>query len=399
MHTHSHQMGNTAPTPGAAAGGGRQPPATPARPTVTPAQAPKPATPAVARPATSSASTSTATAASTPQRTVTIVAPPPVPAAPASAAPAAAAAAQPRKTSQDVVKMLGKGSITEKYDIDLNTILGKGHYAIVNLGKNKVTGEAVAVKRIQINRSRVEALKTEITTLLEVGKHPNIVELKDVYLTDHEVLLVMELLRGGELFERMEKYGAYNEQTAKRHILKITEALRFLHSKGIVHRDLKPENLMLVSSAESSDVKIADFGLSKMVNDVKSSVMNTVCGTWAYCAPEVKPRRPGVKSTYNFKVDTWSLGVILYVILVAFHPFDPDNKLNDGELWQAICVGKYSFDDPAWKGVSEQAKDLIRNLIVTDPEKRFSCEQVLAHPWLAEAGKPAAAAASATKPT
>ncbi|KAH9260174.1 hypothetical protein BASA81_001343 [Batrachochytrium salamandrivorans] len=202
-------MGNTAPAPGAAAAGGRQAPATPARPTVIPAQAPKPATPAAARPNTSS--TSINTAVSTPQRTVTIVTPPPAPAAAAVPAPASSAA-QPRKTSQDVVKMLGKGSITEKYDIDLNTILGKGHYAIVNLGKNKATGEAVAVKRIQINRSRVEALKTEITTLLEVGKHPNIVELKDVYLTDHEVLLVMELLRGGELFERMEKYGAYNEQ-------------------------------------------------------------------------------------------------------------------------------------------------------------------------------------------
>lgn len=78
----------------------------------------------------------------------------------------------------------------------------------------------------------------------------------------------------------------------------------------------------------------------------------------------------------------WSLGVILYVILVAFHPFDPDNKLNDGELWQAICLGKFSFDDPAWKGVSEEAKDLIRNLIVSDPEKRYSTDQVLAHPWL-----------------
>lgn len=152
--------------------------------------------------------------------------------------------------------MLGKGAITDTYDVDVKSVLGKGHYAVVNLGRNILTGEQVAIKRILIHRSRVEALKAEITTLAEIGKHPNIVELKAVYLTDAELILVLELLRGGELFERMERYGACTEPLARRHIRVITEALKFLHGKGIVHRDLKPENLMLVDKTENADIKV-----------------------------------------------------------------------------------------------------------------------------------------------
>ena len=292
-----------------------------------------------------------------------------------------------RRSTGDVVKqILGKGAITQKYDVDLNTVLGKGHYAVVNLARNRETGEQVAVKRIQINRSRVEALKQEIMVLLEVGSHPNIVELKDVYLTDHEVLLVMELLRGGELFDRMVERGPYSELEASRHIRKIGEALQFLHRKGIVHRDLKPENLILVDKTDDAELKIADFGLSKIVDDAASSVMQTVCGTWAYAAPEVKPAvmTPGAKARYTAKVDMWSTGVIMFVILGAYHPFDPDGNCSDAQLWMNICRGEFSFDDPAWVGISDLAKDLIRRLVVVDPEKRYGTEELLAHPWITQ---------------
>jgi serine/threonine protein kinase len=292
-----------------------------------------------------------------------------------------------RRSTGDVVKqILGKGSISQKYDVDFSNVLGKGHYAVVNLARNRETKEEVAVKRIQINRSRVEALKQEIMVLMEVEQHPNIVELKDVYLTDHEVLLVMELLRGGELFDRMVERGPYSEMEASRHIRKIGEALQFLHNKGIVHRDLKPENLILVDKSDDAELKIADFGLSKIVEDVASSVMQTVCGTWAYAAPEVKPAvmTPGAKARYTAKVDLWSTGVILFVILGAYHPFDPDGNCSDGQLWMNICKGEFSFDDPAWHGISDLAKDLIKRLIVVDPLKRYGTEELLAHPWITQ---------------
>lgn len=292
-----------------------------------------------------------------------------------------------RRNTADVVKqIMGKGSITERYDVDLNTVLGRGHYAVVNLGRDRQTGEEVAIKRIQISRSRVEALKQEIMVLMEVERHPNIVELKDVYLTDHEVLLVMELLRGGELFDRMVERGPYSELEASRHIRKIGEALQFLHRKGIVHRDLKPENLILVDKSDEAELKIADFGLSKIVEDVASSVMMTVCGTWAYAAPEVKPAvmTPGAKARYTAKVDLWSTGVILFVILGAYHPFDPDGNCSDGQLWMNICRGEFNFNDPVWTGISDLAKDLIRHLIVVDPERRYGTEELLAHPWITQ---------------
>jgi len=239
----------------------------------------------------------------------------------------------------------------------------------------------------------VEALKAEITVLLQVGRHPNIVELKDVFLTETEVQLVMELLRGGELFDRMVERGPYSEMEASRHVRKIGEALQYLHGKGIVHRDLKPENLILVDASADADLKIADFGLSKIVDDVTLSTMQTVCGTWAYAAPEVRgpsafqpPPAPGTtpKSSYTAKVDMWSLGVILYVVLAAFHPFDPDGQCSDGQLWQNICSGHFTFDDPVWNGISDSVKHLIRHLIVVDPAKRFSTEELLAHPWIAQ---------------
>jgi len=262
-------------------------------------------------------------------------------------------------------------------------VLGRGHYATVHLGLNKATGEQVAIKRIQISRSRVEALKQEIFVLLEVGAHPNIVQLKDVFLTDTEVQLVMELLRGGELFDRMVESGPYSEREASMHVRKIGEALMFLHSKGIVHRDLKPENLILVDKSPHAELKIADFGLSKIVDDVLLGTMKTVCGTWAYAAPEVKTSLvPGSGANYTQKVDMWSLGVITFVILAAYHPFDPDGNCNDGQLWARICSGIFNFDDPAWVNISEAAKDLIRHLIVVDPAQRYGTEELLRHPWI-----------------
>lgn len=282
-----------------------------------------------------------------------------------------------------------------------NIVLGRGHYAIVNLGVCKQTGRQVAVKRIQISKSRVEALQREVHVLKKIGSHPNIVSLFDIFITNTELQLVLELLKGGELFDRMVEKGPYSEREASHHVRKIGLALKYLHRHGIVHRDLKPENLILADKSDDSELKIADFGLSRIVDDVASSTMQTVCGTWAYCAPEVKtsvvqatpsPPSPvdGTTKTaasqsvacYTAAVDLWSVGVILFVILGAYHPFDPDGDASDGQLWERICTGEFDFDDPAWDNISDLAKDLIRKLIVVDPAKRFTTDQLLAHPWV-----------------
>jgi calcium/calmodulin-dependent protein kinase-4 len=303
-----------------------------------------------------------------------------------STRPAAAAGAA-AEDQQHVEVLMKKGPISDYYDVDLNTVLGRGHYATVNVGVDRKSSLQVAVKRIQISKSRVEALKREVEVLRKVGRHPNIVTLYDIFITDTELILVLELLLGGELFDRMVEKGPYSEREASHHIRKIGLALKFLHRSGIVHRDLKPENLILTHKGDNAELKIADFGLANVVDNTENAVMKTVCGTWAYCAPEVKTSmtEEGGPACYTAKVDLWSVGVILYVILAAYHPFDADGDCSDAQLWANICSGKFDFEDPAWAQISSGAKDLIRNLIVVDPEKRFGTDELLAHPWVRQA--------------
>ena len=261
--------------------------------------------------------------------------------------------------------------------------LGKGYYATVYKGQNKLNKKEVAVKCIKRTKKDSSQSKNEINALLKVGGHPNIVELYDVYENENHIVLVMELLAGGELFDRILNNGAYSEKCASIHIRKITQALEYMHNKGIVHRDLKPENLVLEFPDPFSEIKVSDFGLSKILENNKT-IMSTICGTRAYCAPEINFYGGVQKMKYTEKVDVWSLGVILYVILVAFHPFDEYGDSTDVEISRRIAYDTWSFDDPSWKSISDDAKDLIKNMITHDPKKRFSTQDVLKHRWITQ---------------
>ena len=280
---------------------------------------------------------------------------------------------------------LGEGRIDDYYVVDWGKVLGRGHYATVHRGQNLKTRRVVAVKKIQTARTREESLKAEINVLRAVGHHDNIVTLLDVFVTSTDVLLVMEMCSGGELFDRLVRDGPYSEKSASYHIGCVAGALKYVHSKGIVHRDLKPENLILSDPSPDATLKIADFGLSKVLDRTQGQVqMGTVCGTWAYCAPEVKTSIYGGKAHYTAAVDMWSVGVILFVMMAAYHPFDPEGELSDDQLWRNILSGVFDFNDPVWRNISQGAKDLIRKLIVIDAQKRFTPQQVLEHPWIAQ---------------
>ncbi|XP_051890419.1 calcium/calmodulin-dependent protein kinase type 1-like isoform X2 [Pristis pectinata] len=183
----------------------------------------------------------------------------------------------------------------------------------------------------------------------------------------------MQLVSGGELFDRILERGVYTEKDASSLIRQILEAVRYLHENGVVHRDLKPENLLYYNSDENSKIMISDFGLSKMQD---MGVMSTACGTPGYVAPEVLHQKP-----YDKAVDCWSIGVIAYILLCGYPPFYEDTE---SKLFARISKADYEFDSPFWDDISEQAKSFIRHLLEKDPKKRFTCEQALRHPWIAE---------------
>jgi len=205
--------------------------------------------------------------------------------------------------------------ITDNYDI--KDELGKGAFSIVKAAVNKKTGEKVAVKIInkaKAANSEADAkrLQTEVEILKKV-KHPNIISLKDMYETSEELYLIMELVTGGELFDKIVEKGQYSEKEAAAMVKKILSAVDYLHQNNIAHRDLKPENLLL-KGVDDTEVMISDFGLSKIVG--VQSMMDTACGTPYYVAPEVLSA-----SGYDKEVDLWSIGVITYLLLCGFPPF------------------------------------------------------------------------------
>ncbi|XP_022217543.1 calcium/calmodulin-dependent protein kinase type 1 isoform X2 [Drosophila obscura] len=273
--------------------------------------------------------------------------------------------------SKDMKELNKQVSIEEKYN--LHGLLGTGAFSEVRLAESKDTpGDHFAVKIIDKKalKGKEESLENEIRVLRRLT-HPNIVQLLETYEDKSKVYLVMELVTGGELFDRIVEKGSYTEKDASHLIRQILEAVDYMHEQGVVHRDLKPENLLYYSPEDDSKIMISDFGLSKMED---SGIMATACGTPGYVAPEVLAQKP-----YGKAVDVWSIGVISYILLCGYPPFYDEN---DANLFAQILKGEFEFDSPYWDEISESAKQFIKNLMCVTVEKRFTCKQALAHPWI-----------------
>mmetsp|Transcript_1949 Transcript_1949/g.3411 ORF Transcript_1949/g.3411 Transcript_1949/m.3411 type:complete len:375 (-) Transcript_1949:269-1393(-) len=257
-------------------------------------------------------------------------------------------------------------------------LIGIGAYATVKKAVDNYTGQQVAIKIVDKARYRVGdvSLQREIEVLCMVD-HPNCVQLYAVYYTLQNVYIVMELVSGGELLDRITERGNYTEQVAAALITQILQGVAYLHSHGIVHRDLKLENLILLNDREDSPVKIADFGLAKMMKP-EEATLRTMCGSPQYVAPEILQVGTTVEE-YTPAVDMWSVGVILFILLSGYSPFDDDN---DAALFANIKEGRYDIDDPVWDVVSDSAKDLVAKLLTVDAGARLSARQALSHPWL-----------------
>lgn len=260
------------------------------------------------------------------------------------------------------------GVLHGKYE--LGRLLGHGTFAKVYHARNLKTGTSMAMKVVGkekvIKVGMMEQIKREIS-VMKMVKHPNIVELHEVMASKSKIYFAMELVRGGELFSKISR-GRLREDVARVYFQQLISAIDFCHSRGVYHRDLKPENLLL---DDDGNLKVTDFGLSAFSEHLKQDgLLHTTCGTPAYVAPEVI----GKKGYNGAKADLWSCGVILYVLLAGFLPFQDDNIV---AMYRKIYRG--DFKCPPW--FSPESRRLITKLLDPNPSTRITTSKIMESSW------------------
>ncbi|XP_028293468.1 ribosomal protein S6 kinase alpha-5 isoform X1 [Gouania willdenowi] len=265
------------------------------------------------------------------------------------------------------------------YEMDLrDSALGEGSFSICRRCTHKKTGQKYAVKIVS---KRMEAqTQREIAALKLCDGHSNIVKLHEIYHDQLHTYLVLELLGGGELLERIRQKQHFSETEASRIMRKLVSAVSHMHDVGVVHRDLKPENLLFTDESDNSEIKIIDFGFARL-KPPDNQLLKTPCFTLQYAAPEILKY-----DGYDESCDLWSLGVILYTMLSGQVPFQCQEKsltlTSAEEIMKKIKQGDFSFEGEAWRNVSQQAKDLIQELLTVDPNKRIKMSSLRYNTWL-----------------
>ncbi|XP_074575110.1 CBL-interacting serine/threonine-protein kinase 12-like [Curcuma longa] len=262
----------------------------------------------------------------------------------------------------------GKGLLLGRFEV--GKLLGSGTFAKVYVARNVRTDELVAIKALDkeaiLKGGLVPHIKREISILRRV-RHPYIVELFEVMATKTKIYFVMEYVRGGELFSRVSK-GRLLEDTGRRYFQQLISAVAFCHARGVYHRDLKPENLLV---DEKGDLKVSDFGLSAVASQIRSDgLFHTFCGTPAYVAPEVLSQR----GYDGAKVDIWSCGVILFVLMAGHLPFYDRSVV---AMYRKIYKGV--FRCPRW--FSQELIDLLHRLLDVNPQTRITIPELMENPW------------------
>ena len=254
--------------------------------------------------------------------------------------------------------------------------IGKGKFGLVKYGIQKETNRPVAIKimaKKNMKKQDLELAKTEID-ILKICKHPNIIKLYDTFDNSDYIYIVMEYCSGGDLFSYIEKRNyKLNESKAAEIIHKLSMAVYYLHSYGIIHRDLKPENILMTDESENADIRLLDFGLSKIIGP------NEKClepfGTLSFVAPEVLKGKP-----YDKTVDLWSIGIIAYLLLCGFLPFDDEHS--EREIARQTIQDPVPYPNNIWDKLSNEAKEFVDGLLKKNPEDRMSITQVLESKWI-----------------
>lgn len=253
---------------------------------------------------------------------------------------------------------------------ELGKLLGCGAFAKVYHARQVETGQSAAVKVISKKKiagsSLAENVKREISIMSRLH-HPNIVRLHEVLATKTKIYFVMEFAKGGELFSKIEK-GRFSEDLSRRYFQQLISAVGYCHSRGVFHRDLKPENLLL---DENGTLKVSDFGLSAVTDQIRpDGLLHTLCGTPAYVAPEIL----GKKGYDGAKVDVWSCGVILFVLVAGYLPFNDPNLMM---MYKKIYKGEFRCP----RFFSPDLRRFLSRLLDTNPETRITVDEILRDPW------------------
>ena len=270
-------------------------------------------------------------------------------------------------------KATGYTNLLDLYNIKQK--IGKGKFGLVKLGINKETNDKVAVKVMNKNNmdsSDLELVRTEIE-ILKICQHPYIIKLYDIFENIDYIYIIMEYCPGGDLFSYLKKRNfILKEEKVAIIMYKLCKAVFYVHSYGIAHRDIKPENVLLTSEDENADIRLLDFGLSKIVGPGQKCT--EPYGTLTYCAPEIILDKPYLKS-----VDSWSLGVMTYLMLSGGLPF---TGKDEREIARNVVYSRVNFEKkPIWKEISNEAKDFISKLLDKDVKKRMEMKAALEHPW------------------
>ena len=292
-------------------------------------------------------------------------------------------------------------SITDEYDVNWNKKLGTGISGPVRIATKRSTGENFAIK-VVVDRPKAQQ---EVQMHWMCSGHPHVVTLYEVFRNELQfpgesasqsrLLLVLELMDGGELFFRISKQSGFTERQAAATTMQIALAVRHLHGMNLAHRDLKPENLLYKSNSEDSPIKLCDFGFAKLDN----GDLMTPQFTPYYVSPQVleaqrrhRKERSSVSIsssyTYDKSCDMWSLGVIIYILMCGYPPFYSEHPSSrraiDRNMRKKIMSGSYQFPEREWDRVSERAKDVVKRLLCVDPHERMTIDQLVQHPWLTE---------------